>query len=142
MNARMHRKMRRGRGTVNLFAATTRRPGSGTPSSSAWSHTSSERATPSSGSATTQGELGIIDSKHVPGIQSHGGRAGVVVYWHVDDVDVVLAKAVGMGDTQLEAPEDRSHGFITATAVDPFGNLLGLMYNPHYLEILSSLKPA
>jgi hypothetical protein len=54
----------------------------------------------------------------------------------------VLAKAVGMGDTQLEAPEDRGHGFITATAVDPFGNLLGIMYNPHYLEILSSLKPA
>lgn len=89
-----------------------------------------------------QGELGIIDSKYVPGTQSHDGRAGVVVYWHVDDVDAVLAKAVGMGATQLEAPEDRGRGFITATAVDPFGNLLGIMYNPHYLEILSSLKPA
>ena len=66
-----------------------------------------------------EGELGIIDSNYVPG-----------------------AKAVGMGATQLEAPEDRGHGFITATAVDPFGNLLGIMYNPHYLEILSSLKPA
>jgi predicted enzyme related to lactoylglutathione lyase len=84
-----------------------------------------------------QAELGIIDSKYVPGTQSHEGRAGVVVYWHVDDVDAVLAKAVGMGATQLEAPEDRGHGFITATAVDPFGNLLGIMYNPHYLEILS-----
>jgi predicted enzyme related to lactoylglutathione lyase len=89
-----------------------------------------------------QAELGIIDSKYVPGTQSHEGRAGVVVYWHVDDVDAVLAKAVGMGATQLEAPEDRGHGFITATAVDPFGNILGIMYNPHYLEILSSLKPA
>ena len=69
-------------------------------------------------------------------------RAGVVAYWHVEDVDAVLAKAVGMGATQLEAPEDRGHGFITATAVDPFGNLLGIMYNPHYQEILSSLKPA
>ena len=88
-----------------------------------------------------QGELGIIDSKYVPGTQSHDGRAGVVVYWHVDDVDGVLAKAVDMGATQLEAPEDRGRGFITATAVDPFGNLLGIMYNPHYLEILSSLKP-
>ena len=89
-----------------------------------------------------QTELGIIDSKYVPGTQSHGGRAGVVAYWHVEDVDAVLAKAVGMGATQLEAPEDRGHGFITATAVDPFGNLLGIMYNPHYQEILSSLKPA
>jgi predicted enzyme related to lactoylglutathione lyase len=88
-----------------------------------------------------QAELGIIDSKYVPGTQSHEGRAGVVVYWHVDDVDAVLAKAVGMGARQLEATEDRGQGFITATAVDPFGNLLGLMYNPHYLEILSLLKP-
>ena len=34
-----------------------------------------------------QAELGIIDSNDVPGTQSHEGRAGVVVYWHVDDVD-------------------------------------------------------
>jgi predicted enzyme related to lactoylglutathione lyase len=89
-----------------------------------------------------QAELGIIDSTYVPGTQSHESRAGVVVYWHVDDVEAVLAKAVGMGARQLEAPQDRGGGFVTATAVDPFGNLLGIMYNPHYLEILASLKPA
>jgi predicted enzyme related to lactoylglutathione lyase len=84
-----------------------------------------------------QDELGMIDSKYVPGTQSDDGRAGVVVYWHDDDVDAVLAKAVGMGAMQLEAPEDRGQGFITATAVDRFGNILGIMYNPHYLEILA-----
>jgi predicted enzyme related to lactoylglutathione lyase len=89
-----------------------------------------------------QHELGIIDSKYVPGIESKNGRAGVVVYWHVDDVNAALDKAVAMGATQLEAPQDRGHGFITATAVDPFGNILGIMYNPHYLEILASFKPA
>jgi uncharacterized membrane protein YkvA (DUF1232 family)/predicted enzyme related to lactoylglutathione lyase len=87
-----------------------------------------------------QDELGIIDSAYVPGTQSVDDRAGVVVYWHVDDVDAVLQRAVGMGATQLEAPEDRGHGFITATAVDPFGNILGIMYNPHYVEILSTLR--
>ena len=85
-----------------------------------------------------QHELGIIDSKYVPGTQSKNGRAGVVVYWHVDDVEAVLAKAVSLGATQLEAPQDRGRGFITATAVDPFGNILGIMYNPHYLEILNT----
>jgi predicted enzyme related to lactoylglutathione lyase len=78
-----------------------------------------------------QHELGIIDSQYVPGTQSSDGRAGVVVYWHVDDVDDVLKRAVAMGATQLEAPQDRGQGFITATAVDPFGNILGIMYNPH-----------
>ena len=29
-------------------------------------------------------------------------------------------------------------GFVTAAVVDPFGNVLGIMYNPHYLEILQS----
>jgi predicted enzyme related to lactoylglutathione lyase len=77
-----------------------------------------------------QTELGIIDSKYVPGTQSHGGRAGVVAYWHVEDVDAVLAKAVGMGATQLEAPEDRGHGFITATAVDPSATSSGSCTTP------------
>jgi hypothetical protein len=25
---------------------------------------------------------------------------------------------------------------VTASVVDPFGNVLGIMYNPHYLETL------
>ncbi|WP_206184458.1 hypothetical protein [Thermoactinospora rubra] len=33
-------------------------------------------------------------------------------------------------------------GFATASVVDPFGNILGIMYNPHYLEILEALKGA
>jgi hypothetical protein len=31
-------------------------------------------------------------------------------------------------------------GFVTASVVDPFGNILGIMYNPHYVEILGSTK--
>jgi len=44
-----------------------------------------------------------------------------------------------MGATQHEAIKDHGHGFVTATIVDPFGNILGIMFNPHYLEILSSI---
>jgi hypothetical protein len=29
-------------------------------------------------------------------------------------------------------------GFVTAAVVDPFGNVLGIMYNPHYVETLKS----
>lgn len=87
-----------------------------------------------------QHELGIIDSRYVPGTESINGRAGVVVYWHVDDVDAVLKKAVSMGAQPLEAPQDRGQGFITATVVDPFGNILGLMNNPHYLDMLAAHK--
>ena len=88
-----------------------------------------------------QHELGIIDSRYAPA-GSATGPAGVVVYWHVDDVPATLAKLISMGATEHEAPTDRSEGFITASVVDPFGNILGIMYNPHYLEVLSTTKKA
>jgi len=85
-----------------------------------------------------QHELGLIDSRYVPGVQSDHGRAGVVVYWHVDNVEATVSKAVEMGARVLEPRQDRGHGFVTATVVDPFGNILGIMENPHYLEVLGA----
>lgn len=32
----------------------------------------------------------------------------------------------------------RGEGFVTASVVDPFGNILGVMYNRHYLDVLAS----
>ena len=32
---------------------------------------------------------------------------------------------------------EQGDGFITASVVDPFGNVLGVMYNQHYLDILA-----
>jgi hypothetical protein len=29
-------------------------------------------------------------------------------------------------------------GFVTASVIDPFGNIIGVMYNPHYLAVLDS----
>ena len=40
------------------------------------------------------------------------------------------------GATEYQPLTDREAGFRTAAVVDPFGNILGLMYNPHYLEML------
>ncbi len=35
------------------------------------------------------------------------------------------------------AHSTRDEGFVTASVVDPFGNVLGIMHNPHYLEVLA-----
>ena len=86
-----------------------------------------------------QAELGIIDSKFVPDFDpSLTKPAGAIVYWHVDDVNATLADLLSRGAKQLQAPQDRGRGFITATVADPFGNVLGIMYNPHYLEMLTA----
>lgn len=86
-----------------------------------------------------QHELGLIDRKYAPYLDaSAAGPAGVVVYWHVDDVKASLTRLLIMGARALEALTEREGGFVTASVVDPFGNILAIMYNPHYLEVLSS----
>ncbi len=82
-----------------------------------------------------QTELGIIDRAYAPHMTFPDGPSGVVLYWHVDDIKGAYELALKQGATELQAPEDRGHDFVTATVVDPFGNILGLMHNPHYLEM-------
>ena len=88
-----------------------------------------------------QHELGIIDSNYAPK-GATGGPGGAVVFWHVDDVAATLEKLIAMGAKEYEPLINREAGFITASVVDPFGNILGIMYNPHYLEILNSTEKA
>lgn len=82
-----------------------------------------------------QHELGIIDRKY-----AHKGSAttpgGAIIFWHVDDLDGMIALAKEHGATEYEPKTPRGEGFITASLVDPFGNILGLMYNVHYLSVV------
>ena len=85
-----------------------------------------------------QDELGIIDAKYAPP-RAADGPGGVVAYWHVDDVAATLERLLAMGATEYEPLTPRGEGgWVTASVVDPFGNILGIMYNPHYLEILGT----
>ncbi|GAA1593105.1 VOC family protein [Kribbella karoonensis] len=87
-----------------------------------------------------QAELGIIDAKYAT--QQVGTAAGAIMYWHVDDLEGTLARLVELGATVNEDVVERGSntGFRTASVVDPFGNLLGIMTNPHYVEILEDLR--
>ena len=88
-----------------------------------------------------QHELGLIASRYAPD-GSATGPAGAIVYWHVDDITATFEKLLSMGAKEYEAPSERGVGFITASVVDPFGNILGIMYNRHYLEVLGSTGSA
>jgi predicted enzyme related to lactoylglutathione lyase len=86
-----------------------------------------------------QHELGIISKAYAPK-GAAAGPGGAVVYWHVDNIEAMLEKLIAMGARAYEPLTKREAGFITASVVDPFGNILGIMYNPHYLEILGAMK--
>jgi predicted enzyme related to lactoylglutathione lyase len=83
-----------------------------------------------------QHELGIINSAYAP--HQAAGPGGAIMYWHVDDVEAAHQRLLDLGATTHEAPRERGEGFVTASVIDPFGNILGVMYNAHYLEILKT----
>src|SRR5690348_15967829 len=72
-----------------------------------------------------QHELGIIDSRYAPD-SSATGPAGAIVYWHVDDLTATFEQLLALGAKVHAAPTERGAGFITASVVDPFGNILGI----------------
>jgi predicted enzyme related to lactoylglutathione lyase len=86
-------------------------------------------------------EFGLLDSRFAPH-KASGRPAGAVTYWAVDDVQVAFDRLIAHGATVHDKPTERGPGFITASVVDPFGNILGVMYNQHYLDVLSSRKGA
>lgn len=81
-----------------------------------------------------QDELGIIDRKYQPRAATPG-PGGVVLYWHVDDVRGALDRFKSVGASEYEPLIEREAGFVTASVLDPFGNVVGLMHSPHYREI-------
>jgi predicted enzyme related to lactoylglutathione lyase len=93
-----------------------------------------------------QHEFGILDRRYSPAEPRDASGsprpdpAGATVYWHVDDAQAAVDRLVAHGARLLEAPRDFGEGFIGASVVDPFGNIIGVMYNPHYLEMLAQTK--
>jgi hypothetical protein len=60
------------------------------------------------------------------------------VRWHVDDLAATLKRLRELGAREHEPKTDREAGFATASVVEPFGNNLGLISSPHYLQTLAS----
>jgi predicted enzyme related to lactoylglutathione lyase len=84
----------------------------------------------------SQDELGIVDARYAQPGQT-AGPAGAVVYWHVDDLSATFERLLAFGAKEHEGIREWGEaGFVTASVVDPFGNILGVMTNPHYLEMV------
>ena len=80
-----------------------------------------------------QAEFGIVDSRYAP--HDTGTPAGAFMYWHVDDLEGTLRRLLELGASPLQPVTERGPGFVTAAATDPFGNIVAIMHNRHYLEM-------
>jgi predicted enzyme related to lactoylglutathione lyase len=85
-------------------------------------------------------ELGLLDSRYLPdlgGGHATGAPGGAIVYWYVEDAQASYDRLIELGATPHQPPRDFGENFVGAAVVDPFGNILGIMHNPHYEEVLS-----
>ena len=53
-------------------------------------------------------------------------------YWGIDDCKGEYARLLDLGATEHHAPQDVGGGIIVATVFDPFGNIFGIIENPHF----------
>ena len=73
-------------------------------------------------------ELGLDpDASSTP-----GGKSGVVVYWGVTDADASVRRLISLGATERSAVQEVGEGIRVATVFDPFGNIFGIIENPHF----------
>ena len=65
-----------------------------------------------------------------------------VTYWAVDDARTSFDRLLSLGATVHQEPIERGPGYVTASVVDPFGIVLGVMANQHYLDMVEGRPTA
>lgn len=56
----------------------------------------------------------------------------VVSYWGVENIQESFDRLINLGAGENEKPYNVGGEIMTATVKDPFGNVIGLIYNPHF----------
>lgn len=73
-------------------------------------------------------ELGITPDEKVASKRAEAG----IAYWGVDDARATYKKLLDAGATPFEDVQDVGDGILIGSVHDPFGNLLGVIQNPHF----------
>ncbi|GAB2528165.1 VOC family protein [Paramicrobacterium agarici] len=74
-------------------------------------------------------EFAVMDAAFRPVTSKPGGT---LVYLHVDDVRASFDELIAAGAREFDPVMQRSEEWWTASVVDPFGNLIGLIQSPHW----------
>ena len=72
-------------------------------------------------------ELGLHPAETPP-----AAGTSVVTYWGVDDIDAVYARLLEMGAAPHAPVMEVGEGIKVADVIDPFGNIVGIIFNPHF----------
>lgn len=56
----------------------------------------------------------------------------VLIYWGVGNIQQEFDRLLSVGATPHEFPENVGDEIVVATVKDPWNNVLGIIYNPHF----------
>lgn len=73
-------------------------------------------------------DLGLVPA---PKAETKRAPAGVA-YWGVEDARAAYKRLLDLGATPVEEVQDVGGGMLAGEVRDPFGNVLGIIYNPHF----------
>jgi lactoylglutathione lyase len=68
------------------------------------------------------------------GLQQEDAPKGenVSVFWGVENIETEYKKFLELGATEFEKPMNVGGEVMVATVKDPWGNIIGLIYNPEF----------
>lgn len=67
-----------------------------------------------------------------PDMQGVTSGNNVGIYWGVNDAALAFAELTARGAMADAEPHDVGGGIIVASVLDPFGNVFGIIQNPHF----------
>lgn len=70
-------------------------------------------------------ELGLL-----PDVSQKGDN--ILSYWGVENIEKSYQELIHLGATEDEAPHSVGGDIMVATVKDPWQNIIGIIYNPHF----------
>jgi lactoylglutathione lyase len=72
-------------------------------------------------------ELGLL-----PEGKGTASADNVLSYWGVDEIQKSYDQLISLGATEHEKPTNVGGEIVTASVRDPWGNVIGIIYNPEF----------
>ncbi len=73
-------------------------------------------------------DLGLVPAKDAATKRAAAG----VAYWGVEDARAAYKRLLDLGATPVEEIQDVGGGMLAGEVRDPFGNVIGIIYNPQF----------
>lgn len=73
-------------------------------------------------------ELGLQPEETTPTLKTEN----VVAYWGVNDIEKEFKRLIDLGAIEHEKPTKVGGDLVIASVKDPWGNVIGLIYNPEF----------